>query len=41
MRLETDPIAQSRALEFYKQIGFYEIPRYTERTDDIAMEMVL
>lgn len=41
MRLETDPIAQSRALEFYRRIGFYEIPRYTERTDDIAMEMVL
>lgn len=41
MRLETDPIAQSRALEFYKRIGFYEIPRYTERMDDIAMEMIL
>jgi putative acetyltransferase len=41
MRLETDPEAQSRALSFYKRIGFYEIPRYTERMDDIAMEMVL
>jgi putative acetyltransferase len=41
MRLETDPIAQSRALEFYRRIGFYEIPRYTDRTDDIAMEMIL
>ena len=41
VRLETDPIAQSRALDFYRRIGFYEIPRYTERTDDIAMEMVL
>ncbi len=41
MRLETDPEAQSRALNFYKRIGFYEIPRYTERTDDIAMEMTL
>ena len=41
MRLETDPEAQSRALNFYKRIGFYEIPRYTERIDDIAMEMIL
>jgi putative acetyltransferase len=41
MRLQTDPIAQSRALEFYKRIGFYEIPRYGERNDDICMEMVL
>ncbi len=41
MRLETDPEAQGRALNFYKRIGFYEIPRYTERTDDIAMEIVL
>ena len=41
MRLETDPVAQSRALEFYKRIGFYEIPRYSERTDDVAMEMNL
>ena len=41
IRLETDPIAQSRALEFYKRIGFYEISRYTERGDDIAMELEL
>jgi putative acetyltransferase len=41
MRLETDPVAQSRALEFYRQIGFCEVPRYTDRTDDIAMEMIL
>jgi putative acetyltransferase len=41
VRLETDPEAQSRALSFYKQIGFYEIPGYTERTDEVAMEMVL
>jgi putative acetyltransferase len=26
IRLETDPVAQSRALNFYKQIGFYQIP---------------
>ena len=41
IRLETDPVAQSRALEFYKKLGFYEIPSYTERGDEVAMEMVL
>lgn len=41
MRLETDPVAQSRALEFYKQIGFYEIPSYSDRGDEVAMEIVL
>jgi len=41
IRLETDPIAQSRALNFYKQIGFYEIPCYSDRNDEVAMEMAL
>jgi putative acetyltransferase len=41
IRLQTDAVNQSRALEFYRRIGFYEIPRYTDRTDDIAMEMPL
>lgn len=41
IRLETDPIAQSRALEFYRRIGFYEIPGYTDRGDEVAMEMEL
>lgn len=41
IRLETDPVAQSRALHFYKRIGFYEIPGYSDRTDEVAMEMVL
>lgn len=41
MRLETDPEAQSRAVDFYKRNGFYEIARYSERTDDIAMEIIL
>jgi putative acetyltransferase len=41
IRLETDPIAQSRALEFYRRIGFYEIPSYTDRGDEVAMEMEL
>ena len=40
MRLETDQIAQSRAFEFYKRLGFYEIPRYSD-SEDIAMEMTL
>lgn len=39
--LQTDAVQQSRALEFYRRLGFYEIPRYTDRTDDIAMEMPL
>jgi putative acetyltransferase len=41
MRLETDPEAQIRAVDFYKRNGFYEIARYTDRTDDIAMEIIL
>ena len=41
IRLETDAVHQSRALDFYRRIGFYEIPRYTDRTDEIAMEMRL
>ncbi len=41
MWLQTDEDAQSRAVDFYKQLGFHEIPRYTDRTDDICMEMML
>lgn len=41
MRLETDRGAQSRAFEFYKRLGFYEIPRYSDNEDDIAMELML
>ncbi len=41
MRLETDREAQSRAFAFYKRLGFYEIPRYSDNEDDVAMEMVL
>jgi putative acetyltransferase len=41
IRLETDPVAQSRALEFYKGAGFYEIPSYSDRGDEQAMEMQL
>jgi ribosomal protein S18 acetylase RimI-like enzyme len=39
--LETDRVAQSRALEFYKRLGFYEIPSYSHRGDEVAMELVL
>jgi putative acetyltransferase len=41
IRLETDRIAQSRAQEFYKQIGFYEIPSYTDHGGEVAMELEL
>ncbi len=41
MRLETDEAAQSRAFEFYKRLGFYEIPRYSDNEEDVAMEMML
>ena len=39
--LETDPTAQSRAMEFYKRLGFYEISSYTDLGDEVAMEMIL
>jgi putative acetyltransferase len=41
MRLETDPVAQSRAVDFYRQIGFYEIPGYSDHPGELAMEMML
>ena len=41
IRLETDRDGQSRAYELYKRLGFYEIPRYRDNEDDVAMEMVL
>ncbi len=41
IRLQTDALYQARALDFYRRIGFYEIPRYTDRTDEVAMEMLL
>ena len=41
VRLETDPIVQTRAVNFYKKIGFYEIPRYGDDPDDVGMEMIL
>jgi putative acetyltransferase len=41
MRLETDRIFQTRAVEFYKRLGFYEIPHYGDDPDDMAMELEL
>ena len=41
IRLETDRDGQSRAYELYKRLGFYEIPRYSDNEDDVAMEMIL
>lgn len=41
IRLETDPNAQSQAVSFYKKIGFYEIPGYTDQSGEVAMEMIL
>ena len=42
MRLQTDNVVQTRAIEFYKQLGFYEIPRYEgDDPEDMAMELIL
>jgi putative acetyltransferase len=41
MRLETDQLHQNRAFEFYKRQGFYEIPRYSDNEEDVAMETML
>ena len=41
IRLETDRCSQRRAYDLYKRLGFYEIPRYSDNTDDVAMEKAL
>ncbi|MCK6539045.1 MAG: GNAT family N-acetyltransferase [Anaerolineales bacterium] len=41
MRLLTDRFVQRRAIEFYKQLGFYEIPSFGDDPDDMGMEMSL
>jgi putative acetyltransferase len=42
IRLETDAVFQKRAVKFYKQIGFYEIPIASSTPDeDILMELSL
>jgi putative acetyltransferase len=40
MRLETDNV-QKRAVDFYRRLGFYEIPRFGDDPDDMGMEMTL
>jgi putative acetyltransferase len=41
IRLETDPIHQTRAVAFYRRLGFHEIPRYGSEPDAIALEIAL
>ena len=42
IRLETDPVYQKRAVEFYKRLGFFEVPIPNATEDeDILMEMPL
>ena len=41
VRLQTNPTYQARAVAFYRQMGFSEIPRYGNDPDDMGMEMVL
>jgi putative acetyltransferase len=41
MRLETDRVVQTRAVEFYKKLGFYEISRIGDDPDDMGMELIL
>ena len=42
IRLETDPVYQKRAVEFYKRLGFREVPIANATYDeDILMEMQL
>lgn len=40
LRLQTSE-KQIRAIQFYKQLGFYEIPNYRESMDNISMELTL
>ena len=41
IQLETDRQDQRRAYQLYRRLGFYEIPRYSDNTEDAAMEMML
>ena len=40
VRMQTSP-EQVRALEFYRRVGFYEIPCYNNDTGEISMEVQL
>jgi putative acetyltransferase len=41
LRLETSPVEQARAYEFYKRLGFYDIPPYGDDPGDAALELRL
>jgi len=41
IRLLTDRIVQHNAVRFYKRLGFYEIPSFSDDPDDMGMEMML
>lgn len=41
LRLETNLEVQHHAVDFYRRLGFYEIPLYGEDPDSIAMEIRL
>lgn len=41
VRLETDAVHQTRALAFYRRLGFYEIPRYGSDPHTVALELLL
>jgi putative acetyltransferase len=41
IRLETDAKRQTRAIAFYRRLGFHEIPRYGADPDAIAFEIDL
>jgi putative acetyltransferase len=42
IRLQTDRVVQTRAVAFYRRLGFREIPIYDgDDPDDMAMEMIL
>jgi putative acetyltransferase len=41
IRLETDATRQTQAIAFYQRQGFYEIPRYGDDPDELAMERAL
>lgn len=41
VRLCTSPKYQQRAFDFYRKLGFYEIPRYNDDPDDVSLEYLL
>ena len=41
LRLETSPIYQTRALRFYRRLGFYETARFGTDEDAVALELKL